>query len=89
VTVKVLDEQGGEDVFTWILIVWATRGVVIRSVRSHKPSWEERREGSAPRGRQKQKIKYHGKPWLRLVTVLSIRINHIQTISISLHHSIW
>jgi hypothetical protein len=29
VTVEALDEQGGEDVFTWTLIVWAIRGVVI------------------------------------------------------------
>ena len=34
-TVGALDGQGGEDVFTWILIVWATRGVVIKS---RKPS---------------------------------------------------
>jgi hypothetical protein len=28
-TVEVSDGQGGEDVFKWILIVWATRGVII------------------------------------------------------------
>jgi hypothetical protein len=33
-TVGALDGRGGEDVFTLILIVWATRGVVIKS---HKP----------------------------------------------------
>jgi hypothetical protein len=32
-TVGALDGQGGEDVFTWILIVWATRGVVIKSCK--------------------------------------------------------
>jgi hypothetical protein len=26
-----LDGRGGEDVFTWILIVWATTGVVMKS----------------------------------------------------------
>jgi len=40
VTVEALDGRGGEDVFTWILIVWATRGVVIKFC---KPSYEERR----------------------------------------------
>jgi hypothetical protein len=33
VTVEALDGWGGEDVFTWILIVWATRGVVIKSCK--------------------------------------------------------
>jgi hypothetical protein len=33
VTVKALDGRGGEDVFTWILIVWTTRGVVIKSCK--------------------------------------------------------
>ena len=54
-TVGALDGRRGEDVFTWILIVWATRGVVIKFC---KPSYEERRGEAIPRGRQKQKRKY-------------------------------